>query len=232
MIRAALLTAAVFALLAPAAQASPFARATLERCDRQAREAMFEGVVLRYRAAPRMQLRFTLQIRTPEDRRWRRVGAAGFGTWITAPAGVRKYTYDKTVRELLPPARYRTVIDFRWRNLRGRTIRSERAVSRSCRLPDTRPDLELQELRVVPRGYVAVVANRGREAAGGFAVDFFRAGLPLGSMSVLGLAPRATVEVFLPAPPCTPGDELEAVADPRSQVDAADETNDSLTVTC
>ncbi|HET6547313.1 MAG TPA: CARDB domain-containing protein [Solirubrobacter sp.] len=222
----------MLAVLAPAAQASWYARGTLERCDRQANEAMFQGVVRSYRGAQRMQMRFTLQVRTPEERRWSRVDADGFGTWITAPAGVTKYTYDKTVEELLPGARYRAVVHFRWRNPRGRTIRWEREVSRSCRQPDTRPDLEVTDLRVVPRGYVAVVANRGRRPADGFAVDFFRAGLPLGSVDVLGLAPRATVDVFLPAPGCAPDDELLAVADPRSEVDEADETNDSLTVTC
>lgn len=232
MLRAALLSVALLAVLAPAAQASWYADASLERCDRQANEAMFEGVVRSYRAAPRMQLRFMLQVRTREERRWSRVDADGFGTWITAPAGVSKYTYDKTVEELLPGARYRAVVHFRWRNARGRTIRWQREVSRACRQPDTRPDLELRDLRVVPRGYVAVVANRGREAAGGFAVDVFRAGMPLATTSVLGLAPRATVDVFLPAPPCAPGDELEAVVDPRSEVEEADEEDDSLVVTC
>jgi hypothetical protein len=232
MLRAALLSAAALAVFAPAAHASSYARATLVRCDRQANEAMFQGVVRSYRGATRMQMRFTLQVRTPEDRRWRRVVADGFGTWISAPAGVTKYTYDKTVEELLLGARYRAVVHFRWRNARGRTIRWDREVSRSCRQPDTRPDLEVTELRVVPRGYVAVVANHGRSAADGFAVDFFRAGIPLGSVDVLALASRATVDVFLPAPACTPGDELLAVADPRSEVDEADESDDSLTVRC
>jgi hypothetical protein len=37
---------------------------------------------------------------------------------------------------------------------------------------------------------------------------------------------------MLPGPACTAGTPIEAVADPRSQVDEADEENDSLGVLC
>jgi hypothetical protein len=231
--RIAGLTVALFALLATGAQASsPYSRATLVRCDKDANEAVFQGRVLRYKRSAKMRLRFTLQAWTPDEPRWRRVAADGFGEWITAPPGLTRYTYDKTVESLLAPARYRTVISFRWRDGRGRTIRSERATSPACRQPDSRPDLVVSDVRVQPRGYVAVIANRGREAAGTFGVDFLRAGAPLGSVDVIGLAPDSTVDVFLPAPQCQPGEQIEAVVDPRSEVDEADEENDSLAVTC
>ena len=47
-----------------------------------------------------------------------------------------------------------------------------------------------------------------------------------------GEQPQAPVTVMLPGRPCAPGTPLEAVADPRSQVDEADEENDSLSVFC
>jgi hypothetical protein len=227
-------SAVLFVLLVPGAQArtSPFAKAALVSCDRDAREAVFEGRVLSLKKAAKMQLRFTLQALTPDDTRWRKIGAEGFGTWITAPPGLAKYTYDKTVQDLLAPAGYRAVVDFRWRDRRGRTVRTERAISPVCKQPDARPDLVVRSLKVEAGNYVAVIFNRGREAADAFAVDFLADSAPLGTVDVAGLAPQTPVTVMLPGPPCALGTPVEAVADPRSQVDEADEENDSLGILC
>ena len=136
------------------------------------------------------------------------------------------------MQDLLAPASYRAVVEFRWRDRKGRTVRTEKATSPVCRQPDARPDLVVRNVRVESGDYVAVVFNRGREAAGPFAVDFLRDGVAVGTVEVTGLAPQAPVTVMLPGPPCAPGTPLEAVADPRSQVDEADEENDSLSVFC
>jgi hypothetical protein len=227
-------SAVLFVLLVPGAQArtSPYAKATLVSCDREAREAVFEGRVLTVKRAARMQLRFTLQALTPDDTRWRKIDADGFATWITVPPAFAKYSYDKTVEDLLAPASYRAVVDFRWRDRRGRTMRTEKAISPVCRQPDARPDLLVRSVKVENGEYVAVIFNRGREAADAFAVDFLADGTPLGTVEVVGLAPQTTVTVMLPGPPCAAGTEVEAVADPRSEVDEADEENDSLGVLC
>src|SRR4051794_13601104 len=199
--RIAGLCAALFCLLAPAAQAaSGYARAVLLTCDRDAHRAVFEGQMTAVRKT-RMQLRFTLQVSTPESPRFRRVDADGFGEWIDAPA-VRKYTYDKTVEGLLVPASYRTVVDFRWRDARGRTVRSERSISPVCRQPDLRPDLVLRNVRTDRDGYVAVVLNRGKQDAGAFDVDFLRNGKAIGTTRVLGVAAGQSADVFLPGSRC------------------------------
>jgi hypothetical protein len=228
---------ALVVLLVPGAQArtSPFARAALVSCDSDTREAVFEGRVLSLRKAAKMQLRFTLQALTPDDSGWRRIDAEGFGTWITAPPALGKYTYDKTVQDLLAPASYRAVVDFRWRDRKGKTVRTERAISPVCKQPDARPDLVVRRVRAEDGAYVAVIFNRGREAAGPFAVDFLVDGAPVGTVEVIGLAPRTPITVMTPASAtarCAPGTPLEAVADPRSQVDEADEENDSLSAFC
>jgi hypothetical protein len=228
---------ALLVLVVPAAQArtSPFARATLVSCDRDAREAVFEGRVLSFHKAPKMQLRFTLQASTPDAPGWRKIQAEGFGTWITVPPALAKYTYDKTVEDLLAPASYRAVLDFRWRDRRGKTIRTERAVSPVCKQPDARPDLLVRSVQAEGGEYVAVVFNRGREAAGPFAVAFLVDGVSVGTVEVAELAPQTPVTVMTPAPPtpaCASGTPIEAVADPRSQVDEADADNDSLSSFC
>jgi len=226
------LCAALFCLLAPAADAAStgYGKALLVSCDRDTHVAMFQGQVSAYRKL-KMQMRFTLQVATPEAPRFRRVVAAGFGEWITAPA-VRKYTYDKTVEGLLVPASYRMVVDFRWRDARTRTVRSERSISPVCRQPDLRPDLVLRDVRADRDGYVAVVFNRGKQAAGAFDVDFLRNGKAIGSTRVLGVAPGTSVDVFLPGSRCGEGEELLAVVDPLSEVDEANEDNDDFKVAC
>jgi hypothetical protein len=223
---------ALFCLLAPAAEArsAGLGKALLVSCDRDARAAMFQGQMSALRKT-RMQLRFTLQVSTPEAPRFRKVAADGFSTWISAPA-VRKYTYDKTVEGLLVPASYRMVIDFRWRDARGRTVRSERSLSPVCRQPDLRPDLVLRNVRHDRDGYVAVVLNRGKQPAGAFDVEFLRNGKPIGRTRVVEVLPGASVDVFLPGPQCGEGEELLAVVDPLSEDDEFNEENDSLRVAC
>jgi hypothetical protein len=222
--------AALFCLLAPAANAAGLGKATLASCDPKTGEAVFQGRMSAFRET-RMQLRFTLQV-SDSRAKWRTVEADGFGEWISVPAGYGKYTYDKTVEGLLLGSNYRALVNFRWRTEKGRTVKSERATSPVCKLPDTRPDLVLRDVADDSAGYVAEVFNRGRSQAGPFDVSFIVGGIPIGSARVAGLAAGASIDVFLPGAPCTTGEALEAVADPRSEVDEANEENDSLTASC
>jgi hypothetical protein len=193
--------------------------------------AVFEGRVTPLRRAAKAQMRFTLEARTPEEPEWQRVPAVGFGTWITAPPKVGRYLYDKTVEKLIAPADYRAVLQFRWRDAKGRTLRSERAVSKVCRQPDPRPDLAVSALTIGAR-YVAILTNSGRGDAGPFSVAFTRNGEPLGAVSVEGLAAGATTRVALNAPACAPGELIAAQADSGDTVDEADEAGNVLSVTC
>ena len=227
------ISVALFVLLTAGARAaSPYAKATLSGCDRVAHEATFEGRMVTVRRAVKMQMRFTLQAKTPEEPEWSRVVAAGFGEWITAPPVFGKYTYDKTVEHLLAGGNYRAAIDFRWRDRRGKTVRTERAISPVCRQPDSRADLVVRDLDYENGEYIAVLFNRGRQAAGAFKVDFLVDGVPLGTADAVGLAPQTSLTVLLSGPACAPGTEIEAVSDARSQVDESDEENDSLSAFC
>jgi CARDB protein len=139
------------------------------------------------------------------------------------------------VQDLLAPASYRAVVDFRWRDRRGKTVRTERAISPVCKQPDARPDLVVRSVREQDgRQYVAVVFNRGREAAGPFAVGFTVDELTAGTAEVVGLAPQAAVTVVIPEDGrgCASGTPVEVLADSRSQVDEADEENNAFTGAC
>lgn len=221
---------ALFCLLTPVANAADLGKAVLGSCDPEAREAIFQGQVLALRKA-RMQMRFTLQVSAGSKVRWRTVEAKGFGAWISVPAGFGKYTYDKTVQELLPGSNYRALVNFRWK-LGSKIVRSEKAYSPVCRVPDERPDLLLRRVADDSAGYVATVVNRGRTAAGAFDVAFIVGGIPLGTARVAGLGPGQSIDVFMPGPVCADGEALEAVVDPGSEVDESDEENDSLSASC
>ena len=159
--------------------------------------------------------------------------APNWGEWITVPSSFAKYTYSKTVQDLLPPANYRAVVNFRWKDRRGKTIRSERATSLVCRQPDTRPDLVVRNVRFEDGQYVATIFNRGRDsAAGPVRGRLHRRRRALGTVEIVGLAPQTPVTAMLPGGKCLPGTPLEAVVDPRSEVDEADEENDSLSGVC
>jgi hypothetical protein len=148
---------------------------------------------------------------------------------------VGKYTYDKTVQDLLAPASYRAVIDFRWKSRSGKTIRSERVTSPVCRQPDARPDLVVRNVRREAGSFVGIIVNRGREIAGPFAVDFLVDGAPVGTVEVAALDPDAPLTVMTPVPRgscAAPDAPVDVVADTRAQVDEADEENNSFSTSC
>lgn len=240
MVRRALLLG-LFGLLVAAAPAHA-AQVVVLRCTHGAtpaeRSVTFEGRIASISRSKRLQMRFTLQARTPDAPVWAKVAAPGFGSWITAPRGLDRYLYDKTVDALLAPAGYRAVVDFRWRDAAGRVIRSSRDSSRTCHQPDPRPNLTAGALSVQPaaeagrRRYVATLVNTGRGDAGPFEVDITREGALLGSLQITTLAAGAHRTVALAAPACTPGEQIAVVVDATHEVDESDEDDNVLSVTC
>ena len=93
-------------------------KALLSACERGTdqldRAAVFEGRMRTIAGASRMQMRFTLQARTPDTVRWSAVTAPGFGSWVSSAAGTSRYVYTKRVESLLAPAAYRVLLRFRW----------------------------------------------------------------------------------------------------------------------
>jgi CARDB len=225
----------------PAAAAG---RATVRACaqgtDRAAGAAIFEG---RMAALPdqgsggRLQMRFTLEEREPAATRWHRVALPAWVAWRTSAPGVPGYVLDRRVRGLAAPAAYRASIRFRWLGDDGSVLAEARSVSTACRQADTRPDLVVRDLRVLPtrrasrRRYVAVVANAGRGPAGPFSVAL-RAGRWTGTAGVDGLEPGEAVRVTATGPRCPAGGTATAQADPDGAIDEADEDDNGLTVAC
>jgi hypothetical protein len=229
-------------LSAPAAQASLPARALLASCTKgageTARAAVFEGRMTRLRHTVRMQMRFTVQVRTPERPRWAAVSARGLDRWRTSASGVTRYVFDERVVGLYAPAAYRAVVRFRWLGAHGVVLARAVATTPPCRQPDPRPNLVVRQVLVRDalaagmRRYVAVVANAGRTAANPFSVAFSSDGAPIGRASAAALAPGATVRVHVVAPACAAGATVRAEADADDAVDERDERDNSLAIAC
>src|SRR3954465_3297453 len=89
-------------LAAPAHAATNGVRVTScqSALDPAERVAAFEGRMRVKHHARRMQMRFTLQMRSADEPSWRRLPAAGFGKWLTSDQGIGRYVYTKRVIEL------------------------------------------------------------------------------------------------------------------------------------
>jgi hypothetical protein len=246
-LRTAVLALLLLAVATPAAPAAPSvprsaAKAVLDACERGSgeldRAAVFEGQMRSLRRSSRMQMRFTLQARTPDTMRWSAVAAPGFGSWVSSAPGTSRYVYTKRVEGLLAPAHYRVRLRFRWLDGAGRVIASARRASRACRQPDPRPNLVVSSLAVRPVArpgrarYVAFVRNTGRSTADPTELRFAFDDLAPRFAPVLALQPGEGVEVSVEGPMCTEGEPVDADADAGEAVDERDETDNRFTRLC
>jgi hypothetical protein len=243
-LRIVMSTTLAAALLLPAAAGAGVPKSArgvvLTSCERggDAGAAVYEA---RMRALPRsarMQLRYTLQVRTPERDHYTALAAPGFGTWVGPSPGTTRYVYTKRVENLIAPASYRVKVRFRWLNAAGRGIARAKAYSAACRQPDPRPNLSVRSLGVQATGdasryrYVAFVRNTGRSAADPSLLEMTVAGSLLGSMPVDALAPGEGMLVSLEGPACAAGDEVAAEADSDEAVNERNEEDNRLSRLC
>lgn len=231
MHRLTVLTAlAVLALAAPAQAKAP--RALLLSCDPAHHAAVFEGQMDAVPAASRMQMRFRLQVSSPEQPPWSSVKAPGFTGWVTSDPGRARYVYTKRVMELPGPATYRVQVRFRWLDAAGAVVRAMRATSRTCTIPDPRADLRVTALQVrlgaeaETNRYAVTVRNAGRRAADASDLTLALPGRAPVTGLIGGLAPGGKEVLVLTGPACRPGETITVTADAEDAIDEADEAND------
>jgi hypothetical protein len=110
--------------------------ASLEQCvsspEQEARAATFSGEMSAVPGTARMEMRFDVLERGPEEETHRRVTAPGLGVWRSSAPGVKSYRYLKQVTNLAAPASYRGAVSFRWLNARGRPIAFAELRTRPC----------------------------------------------------------------------------------------------------
>ena len=225
---------AVLAFTAPAQGATTKARTTacLTSVEADERAARFEGDMRTVAGAVRLQMRFTLQTRSVEEPEWTAVKAPGFGTWNSSVPGIGRFVYVKTVQNLLAPASYRAVIQFRWLGPSGKPILRAKRYSRVCRQPDLRPDLVATQIVREDDGYAVTVANQGRHEALGFAVTLEHAGRTYTLGRVARLAAGAHTTLRGSVPECPPGEAFTVRLDSADVVDEAHEQDNAIVRSC
>jgi hypothetical protein len=227
------LTVLFFAALAAPAQAAPPAKVTLTACVPGDRAAEFQARMGKVEGATQLKMRFALQVRRPDQDAFHRVAAPGFRSWTTAAPGKTSWVFTRRVEALIGPARYRAVVRFQWLDAHGKSIAHAKKVSRACRQPDHRPNLEVNALsREGKRRYVALVVNSGRTATGAFDLQLAVGDKLLKAVSVAGLEPHQQRLVTLHGPPCKAGTALTASADPLDVIDERNELDNAFTATC
>jgi len=240
--RSLLLSVAVLLAAAPGAAAATSGAVRVLECtsalDPAQRTVTFEGRMRPTARSATMEMRFTLQTRTPDAARWRRLEAEGFDTWLASAPGVRRYTYAKTVRNLVAPAAYRTTVRFRWLDAAGVVLARSSAVSPSCAQEDVRADLAPRSLDVLPapdpaqRSYAVLVRNAGASSGAASQLRLDVSGRPSVLADVPPLEPGESTTVSVLAPACVPGDPIVAVVDPAGHVDESDEDDNTVEAVC
>jgi hypothetical protein len=235
----ALILAAAFFAIAPAAQAAATGpQAALVSCDRVHHAAVFEGRMDVRPQTARMQMRFLLQARAAGER-FARVAIPGFSAWQSSLPGRSRYVYTKTVEALVGPASYRVAIQFRWLAADGTVLHRTHAVSAACHQPDPRADLSVSALEVRPalrddhRRYAVTVLNSGRSEAPASELTLdLGDGRAVLERTVDALAPGERQTIVITARACVAGALLSAVADATDAVDEHDENDDVLAPSC
>jgi CARDB protein len=220
------------------ARRKPSAR--LVECDREARAATFRGAMRPLRHAPGMSMRFALETRESALDDWKRLkGVSGFGTWQTAEPGRPGFIVDKRIEDLVWGVSFRAVVKFRWRDAAGAVAANAVRVTRACRQPDTRADLQVERITTgagtTPDElvYGVRVVNSGRTEASVFATGLDVNGIGVPSIdNDEALAPGAAVVVEFHAPRCADGSAVVATADADGEVDESDELDNTLSVPC
>lgn len=104
--------------------------------DAEDRAVQFTGSMPAIRGAVRMAMRFDLYERRAGDEDFVRRTVPTFGRWERSDKDVSGFVYDKRVEELDEAADYRTVVQFRWYDARGKVVRSSERTSYICRQAD------------------------------------------------------------------------------------------------
>lgn len=203
------------------------------------RFATFTGSMKAGGETNRMWMRFDLQERPPRARGFRRVKAAGFGTWERSRRGVPAFIFTKRVSGLAAPASYRVVVRFRWYGAGGRLVRNAQRRSPICRQLDPRPDLVVGRVTAVRVPdpdrvrYVVTVRNRGRgDAAVPFAVMLTVGGREQGEQTIATLGAGGAAIVSFVAPRCEPGSQIAIALDRAGAIDEAREGNNDARRDC
>jgi hypothetical protein len=118
---------------------TPSLSATVEQCLTAATQAdrsvTFTGQMETIPGAHRMAMQIVVQEHDPREAGFHTLAAAGSGTWQRSEVGLKIYKYERQVTDLPAPAGFRAIVQYRWLNEKGRTIRRDERRTPVCRQP-------------------------------------------------------------------------------------------------
>jgi CARDB len=230
---------AAVALVPAAAQAAPLTALKVRACQtgdtKKERLATFYGRMLAVPGTTRMQMRFTLIDRSSDGATL--VNAPSkLSKWKRSRRGVKSFGYAQTVTALKAGGAYAAIVEFRWLDGHGTTIKSVRRTSADCRQDGDLPNLTISSVTARAgdaKGtelYTVGVTNRGTADAKSMKVDLFVDGAAADAAEIDLLQPGQTKTVEISGPACTA--KVRAVVDRLDSVGETTEDDNSLRMRC
>ena len=199
------------------------------------RSPTFSGSMRAVPRSPRMAIRFSLEERIGANPFVRR-DVPSLAAWRESRVGVRRFGYRQTVKALKTGGAYRSLVDFRWSDGRGRIIRTARRRSGACLQPGPLPNLRLSALSARPgpesgtTTYSLSVRNTGRAPARGVVVALAVDGAVVDSTEVAVLGPGESRVLTFTGPVCRR--RVRAAVDPRAAIGESRERDNVLVRRC
>jgi hypothetical protein len=226
--------------VATAAAKKPALSATLQTCSVGDRSAAFRGTMPALGRRGRLEMRFDLFQRPKGRRAFARVpNVVGFGSWTQSAPGVSGLIVTKRVSGLQGGTAYRALVRYRWRNAKGKVVRTASRVTPACRQGSAAPNLVLRDPAILPgtRGdgaltYRVSVRNAGRAASGAADVVLRIGQVDQPAQRIGPLAPGETVLVTFQGPRCGAGQRLRVSVDARGEVAESSEADNVLERRC
>jgi hypothetical protein len=226
----ALAAAAALALVpAAVASAAPSTLLKVRSCQvgdsSKQRQATFYGRMRAVSGTSRMMMRFSLVDRGATGTQ--AVPAPQLAQWRRSRAGVKTFGYAQTVTGLKVGGSYAAVVDYRWLDAGGKTIKTAHRTSSMCRQDGKLPNLAITRIAARPGEangtllYSVDVINRGAVEARSVLVDLFVDDAGADGSSIDSVKPGETVTVRISGPACS--QRVRAVVD---RLDAIHETTE------
>lgn len=199
----------------------------------ETRLATFQGRMREVKGTARMAMRFELVAETAAAAQV--VDTPALSPWRRSRAGVSEFTYSQTIKGLAPGVTYRSVVSYRWYDVKGRIIERAERRSGTCVQRGDLPNLVLAAVKSA-RGeiegtgvYTVSVGNTAQGDAGPFTVSLIADGAHIDTRTVDGLKAGEFTTVRFTGPFCR---RLRAVVDRGADVPETVEDDNELKARC